>query len=151
MVKLQKENDNAIIKTPKPILFVIELIRQIHFALSEILAPYHGVWQRYFSFVDRTVHRISDWSRYRLSRVIKWILFTILLSFVLGAIYNETPIKALFLTPKAVWAALPVLAQILFAIVFVVIQFVAIFWFLSRGGVDVYFPDDIRTRFNNVS
>ena len=131
-------------------LIGIELVRQIHFALSELLAPYHGVWQRYFGFVDRTIHRISDWSRYRLSRVIKWILFIILLSFVLGAIYNETPVKALFLTPKAVWAALPVLAQILFAIVFVVIQFVAIFWFLSRGGVDVYFPDDIRTRFSDV-
>ena len=38
----------------------------------------------------------------------------------------------------------------MFAVVFVIIQFVAIFWFLSRGGVDTYFPDDIRTRFSDV-
>ena len=29
-------------------------------------------------------------------------------------------------------------------------QFVAIFWFMSKGGVDVYFPDDISTRFSDV-
>ena len=31
-----------------------------------------------------------------------------------------------------------------------IIQFVAIFWFLSRGGIDTYFPDDIKTRFSDV-
>ena len=29
-------------------------------------------------------------------------------------------------------------------------QFVAIFWFLSRGGVDVYYPGDVTTRFADV-
>jgi ATP-dependent Zn protease len=38
----------------------------------------------------------------------------------------------------------------MFAVVFVIIQFVAIFWFLSRGGIDTYFPDDIKTRFSDV-
>jgi ATP-dependent Zn protease len=42
------------------------------------------------------------------------------------------------------------LGQLLFAVFFVIIQFGAIFWFLSRGGVDTYFPDDIRTRFSDV-
>jgi ATP-dependent Zn protease len=32
----------------------------------------------------------------------------------------------------------------------VVSQFVAIFWFLSRGGIDVYFPGDVNTRFSHV-
>ena len=36
------------------------------------------------------------------------------------------------------------------AVIFIVIQFAALFWFLSRGGVDVYFPDDIKTRFTDV-
>lgn len=131
-------------------LVVIELIRQIHFLLAELLAPYHGFWQRYFSFIDSTLHRMSDWTRYRLSRVIKGLLFIALLAIVLGAIYKETPVKALFLAPKALWSALPMLGQLLFAVVFIVIQFVAMFWFLSRGGIDTYFPDDIRTRFSDV-
>jgi ATP-dependent Zn protease len=132
------------------ILLALEAVRQLHFLLAELLAPYHGFWQRYFSFIEKTLLRIGDWNRYRLARVVKGLLLLILLAFVLGAIYKETPIKALFLAPKALWSALPVLGQILFAVVFIVIQFVAMFWFLSRGGIDTYFPDDIRTRFTDV-
>ena len=75
---------------------------------------------------------------------------SILFSIVLGAIYKETPVRALFYAPKALWSALPVIGQLAFAVVFVIIQFVAIFWFLSRGGIDTYFPDDIKTRFSDV-
>lgn len=131
-------------------LALIEIARQIHFLFAENASSYHGLWQRYFSFVDRTIHKISDWNRYRLSRAIKALLLLILLSVVLGAIYKETPIKALFLAPKALWSALPMLGQLAFAVVFIVIQFFAMFWFLSRGGIDTYFPDDIRTRFTDV-
>ena len=129
-------------------LFGIEFIRQLHFLLAELLAPYHGIWQRYFAFVDRTIHRLSDWTRYRLSRAIKALLLVVLLAIVLGAVYKETPVRALFLAPKALWSTLPLLGQLLFAVFFVIIQFVAIFWFLSRGGIDTYFPDDIKTRFS---
>ena len=132
------------------ILVGVEIIRQVHFAFAEILAPYHGVWVKYFEFVDRTLHRLSDWNRFRLSRVIKAILVVALLAVVLGAIYKETPVKALFLAPKALWSALPMLGQLLFAVFFIIIQFGAMFWFLSRGGIDTYFPDDIRTRFSDV-
>jgi cell division protease FtsH len=131
-------------------LFAVEAIRQTHFLISELAAPYHGFWQRYFSFVDRTLHKLSDWTRFRLSRVIKWTLIITLVSIVLGAIYKETPVRALFLAPKALWSALPIIGQLMFAVVFVIIQFVAIFWFLSRGGIDTYFPDDIKTRFTDV-
>ena len=132
------------------LLAIVEIIRQIHFLIAELAAPYHGVWQKYFTFVDNTLHKLSDWTRYRLSRVIKWILMIFLLSIVLSAIYKETPIRALFLAPKALWSSLPMLGQLLFGVFFVIIQFGAMFWFLSRGGVDTYFPDDIRTRFTDV-
>jgi len=132
------------------VLAGVEIIRQIHFFFAEKAAGYHSIWQRYFTFVDKTVHRISDWNRYRLSRAIKALLMVALLAVVLGAIYKETPIKALFLAPQALWSALPMLGQLAFAVVFIVIQFFAMFWFLSRGGIDTYFPDDIRTRFTDV-
>jgi hypothetical protein len=41
------------------VLAVIEVIRQIHFILAEVLAPYHGVWKRYFDFVDRQIQRLN--------------------------------------------------------------------------------------------
>ena len=128
----------------------VEIVRQIHFFLAERASGYHSGWQRYFAFVDRTTHRISDWNRYRLSRATKGLLGVALLAVVLGAIYKETPVKALFLAPQALWKALPLLGQLAFAVLFIVIQFFAMFWFLSRGGIDTYFPDDIRTRFSDV-
>lgn len=131
-------------------LAAIEVVRQVHFILAELLAPYHGIWSKYFAFTDRQIHRLSDWTRFRLSRIVKWSLVVALLAVILGAIYDEPPIKALFLAPKAFLSALPFLGQLLFAVFFVIIQFAAIFWFLSRGGVDTYFPDDIRTRFSDV-
>lgn len=132
------------------ILFGVEILRQIHFLISEILSPYHGVWQKYFGFIDSLLHKFSDWTRFRLSRIIKALIAVGLLSVVLGAIYKETPIRALFLAPKALWSAMPMLGQLLFGVFFVIIQFGAMFWFLSRGGVDTYFPDDILTRFSDV-
>jgi ATP-dependent Zn protease len=143
-------SSTAASKTWLLVLAGIEIIRQVHFALAELLAPYHGIWVKYFAFVDRILHKLSDWNRFRLGRVIKWLVFIALLSVVLGAIYNETPVRALFFAPKALWSALPMLGQLLFAVFFVIIQFGAIFWFLTRGGVDTYFPDDIRTRFSDV-
>jgi cell division protease FtsH len=132
------------------VLVAIEVIRQVHFFVAEFAAPYHGIWQGYFRVIDKTLHKLSDWTRYRLSRVIKWLLFVFLLAVVLGAIYKETPIRALFLAPRALWSAMPMLGQLLFGVFFVIIQFGSLFWFLSRGGVDTYFPDDIRTRFSDV-
>jgi cell division protease FtsH len=132
------------------VLVIIEILRQMHFLISEIAAPYHGIWQKYFQSVDFALHRLSDWTRYRLSRVIKAVILIALLAVVLGAIYKETPVRALFLAPSALWRTLPMLGQLLFGVFFVVIQFAAMFWFLSRGGIDTYFPDDIRTRFTDV-
>ena len=48
------------------LLLGFEAIRQAHFLMAELAAPYHGVWQRYFAFVDRLIHRFSDWTRFRI-------------------------------------------------------------------------------------
>ena len=127
-----------------------EILRQIHFLISEFVSPYHRLWQWYFKSVGRALGIFSDWTRFRISRVIKALIWVAILSVILGAIYKLPPAQALFMAPQALWSALPLIAQLLFAIVFILIQFVALFWFLSRGGIDTYFPDDINTRFSDV-
>ncbi len=131
-------------------LAAIELARQFHFLISEFVSPYHRVWQWYFKSVNRVLNLFSDWTRFRLSRAIKLLVWVAILAVILGAIYKLPPAQALFMAPQALWAALPLIAQLLFAVVFILIQFVALFWFLSRGGIDTYFPDDINTRFSDV-
>ena len=54
------------------------------------------------------------------------------------------------LVPAILWHALPTVIQYAFLLLFTVAQFALLFWFLSRGGVDVYYPDDIKTRFSDV-
>src|SRR4029077_6202081 len=69
---------------------------------------------------------------------------------VTGKIIHTTPILALLRGPQLIWHVLPFVLQIVLLLLIVVGQFAAIFWFMSRGGVDVYYPDDIKTRFSDV-
>ena len=131
-------------------LFSVEILRQIHFLIAEVSAPYHRVWQRLFSAINKGSHLFSDWTRFRLTRVLRIIVYIILLAIGLGIYYKEPPVQAITKAPSALWKMMPFAAQLAFALVFIVIQFVGMFWFLSKGGIETYLPDDIRTRFTDV-
>ncbi|HZC60496.1 MAG TPA: AAA family ATPase, partial [Streptosporangiaceae bacterium] len=134
------------------VLIGLEALRQIHFLISEHWAGYHYFWaHRVFGGAERITHRrLSDWTRFRLWRLITWVFWIAVLAVVLGRVKHETPVDALLKLPSYIWSALPFLLQLVVILLFVVLQFAAIFWFLSRGGVDVYYPDDIKTRFSDV-
>jgi cell division protease FtsH len=133
------------------VLFGVELVRQAHFLVSERSARYHRFWmESVFGRFERRVGRLNDWNRFRMARALKVLLLLVVASVVLGAIYDVTPATALVELPSRVWSWLPMVFQLAFAALFLIIQFVALFWFLSRGGIDTYFPDDIKTRFSDV-
>ncbi|MDX6342269.1 MAG: cell division protease FtsH, partial [Trebonia sp.] len=134
------------------ILIGLELIHQIHFFISEHSAAYNqfwvkNVWGRWARFSDR---KISAWAKFRISRVISWIVVIAVIAIITGKIIHAAPLSALLRIPQIVWSAMPFVVQIVFTLFFVVAQFGMLFWFLSRGGVDVYYPDDIKTRFSDV-
>ena len=134
------------------VLFALELLRQLHFLVSEHWAAYHRFWTvKFFGGFERATHRrLSDWTRFRLIRILKWVFWIAVIAVVVGKVTHSNPVTALVSLPAYIWHALPFVFQLMFGVVFVVIQFGALFWFLSRGGVDVYFPDDIKTRFTDV-
>ena len=133
------------------VLFGIELLRQIHYVLSEHWPAWHGFWsRRVFGGFNRRVSRLNDWTRYRLGRVVRVLVLLAVVGYVLGQIYDQPPTQALFELPATIWSLLPLVFQILFAVVFVVIQFAALFFFLSRGGMETYMPNDIKTRFTDI-
>ncbi|GAA1766581.1 AAA family ATPase [Luedemannella helvata] len=134
------------------VLFGLELARQIHYLISERSAAYHHFWtNRLFGGFERVTHRrFSDWTRFRLARVIKWTVWIAIIALVAGAILKTSPLLALFQAPAIIWSILPFVVQMMFILFIAVGQFVAIFWFLSRGGIEVYYPDDIKTRFTDV-
>ena len=132
------------------VLVALELLRQIHYWISERSATYHQSWKRAWKGFDGVRKKAPPLVRFRLTRLARILVFLVLLSIVLGKIIDESPITALFKAPALVVQALPSILQVVFYMLFAVGQFVAIFWFLSRGGVDTYMPDEIPTRFSDV-
>lgn len=133
-------------------LAAAEAVRQLHFLLSERWSAYHVFWsQKVFGSTDRAIkRRFSDWTRFRLARLIKIAALVVLVAFVAGAALGTSPMLAIFQAPALLWEALPFIFQLAFAFFFIAFQFIGLFWLLSRGGVDTYFPDDIKTRFTDV-
>lgn len=129
-----------------------EALRQLHFLVSERSSPYHRFWTgRVFGGFERWTHRrFDDWTRFRLARAIKIAFWVTLLALVLGAVLEVTLFVALFRAPALIMQALPMALQVLMLMFVLILQFVALFWFLSRGGVETYYPDDIKTRFHDV-
>src|SRR6266511_3065594 len=135
-------NDTASEKWWIFLLGGLELVRQVHYLISERSAAYHRFWtQRVFGGFNRRSARMSDWNRYRLARLAKILVFLAILSIVLGTIFDTSPALALVELPSRIVDALPFVFQLVFG---------ALFWLLARGGVDVYYPDDIKTRFSDV-
>jgi cell division protease FtsH len=139
------------------VLFGLELIRQIHYLIAEHWKRYYAFWNRIWGRGDRARERIDPWTRFRIGRVL-WVLFFL---FVIGSYISHTyvfgpeqrsvsVIEGVLRAPALIMHALPGILQVVFIISIGVLQFVAIFWFMSKGGVQTYMPDDIETRFTDV-
>ncbi|MDQ7904265.1 AAA family ATPase [Phytohabitans sp. ZYX-F-186] len=134
------------------VLIGLEVLRQIHFLVSERWSGYHHFWtHRFFGGIERVTHRrLSDWTRFRIARAIKWAFWIVVFALVAGAALDTSPFLALFQAPAILWQFLPLIVQIVLLMFVLILQFVALFWFLSRGGIETYYPDDIKTRFTDV-
>jgi cell division protease FtsH len=133
------------------LLFGLEVIRQVHYFVCERSAAWNHLWtDRVFGGLHRLTGRISDWNRYRIARVIKIAVILVILAIILAGFYHTSPLVSLFQVPAAIYSALPLLIQIVFGFFFVILQFVGLFWFLSKGGIDTYYPGDVKTRFSDV-
>ena len=64
----------------------------MHYLIAERSAGYYAFWtQKVFGRFNTRTDKINPWTRYRLSRAIKWIVFFIVLSIVLGVIFDVSP------------------------------------------------------------
>lgn len=132
------------------VLFIIELVRQVHFIIAEYVSGYYLAWKRLFEKSDNRVMKIQPWTRFRLARVFRWTFLIYTAAAITGSFIGTSAIEAFIRAPQLLLQGLPFILQIFFYLFIAIMQFVAIFWFLSRGGIDVYMPDDVRTRFTDV-
>jgi ATP-dependent Zn protease len=136
------------------ILIPVEIVRQLHYYLSEKWARYNTFWaEKFFGGIERqTEKRISPWTRFRASRYVKIAIFLLLYGVILNLVAESvnSPIEAITATPRLVRDGLSQIIIFVFYMFFVVSQFILLFWFLSRGGVDVVMPEEIETRYTDV-
>jgi cell division protease FtsH len=132
------------------LLFCIEAVRQLSYLTAERSRRYHRASRTVFARGDRLTHRLSDYSRFRISRAVKWLIAIAVLAIIFGLAYHTSPLLGLFKVPATIIHVLPDIIYVMAIISLGVAQFAAIFWFLSRGGVDVYYPGDVTTRFTDV-
>ncbi|WP_239310043.1 MULTISPECIES: AAA family ATPase [unclassified Frankia] len=132
-------------------LIAIEVVRQIHMLIGERSSEYYVFWtDRVFGRFERRLRQLNDWNRYRIGRALKWVATAAVFAFVYARIKHDSVFNAIIGLPGDIWRAAPFVVQIMFIMFITIGQFALLFWFLSRGGVDVYFPEDIKTRFTDV-
>jgi ATP-dependent Zn protease len=136
------------------ILFGLEVLRQTHYFISERSAPYHSFWQdKVFGGFERFTHEhFKPWTRFRVGRLIRWSFYLLIIGLIIDYFVAEVngPIDALIEAPRLLVGALPFIFQLMFGFLFVAVQFIGIFWLLSRGGMDVILPEEVTTRFDDV-
>jgi ATP-dependent Zn protease len=133
------------------ILMIAECVRQLHYLTEEHSKGYYAFWEHRVFDRSRRKGRLDDWTRYRVGRAFKFFILLLAVSTFLGRLFNTEPVwLGIVEAPARLVFALPFVFQLAFGFFFVIFQFVGLFWFLSRGGIDTYMPDEIETRFEDV-
>lgn len=136
----------------------LEVLRQLHYLVSERAAGYNHFWtQKVWGGWDRFWSRRNPWLRFRLSRLVKRLAVLGVLALIASATWRLSFLDTVIEAPSRIWnilfstsQQLPFIFQIILTLGFAVGQFVAIFWFMSRGGVETFLPDEVDTTFKDV-
>ena len=131
-------------------LFSIDVLRQLHYFVAERSPGYWSVVGRVESTMKSPWNRLTSFTQYRLSRIARFAAIAVLGAFVFGAAFDTEPIAAWMEALVRLWQAVPTILQFVAYLLLAIGQFVAIFWFLSKGGVEVLMPEDIKTSFDDV-
>ncbi len=132
----------------------LEILRQIHYYVSEKRGAYNRFWaEGFFGGMERQAHRrFKPWTRFRLGRYVRVLVFLLIVGAVVDYFVADvsSPIEALIQLPRILARNLQQFIMFLFYPLFLILQFGALFWFLSRGGVDTVMPEEIETRYSDV-
>lgn len=133
------------------VLLVAEITRQVHYFLGERLRGYWAGWLSLTKGLRAPTRRLRADTRHRLGRLGNITLGMFLIGLVLAKFTGASnPISGWMNGIAKFWSSMPVILQASMYLVFAVLQFVAIFWFMSKGGVETVMPDDVKTNFSMV-
>jgi ATP-dependent Zn protease len=138
-------------------LMGLELLRQINYVIEEHSSGYYQFWRRITGRWNHRVDGVNPWTRFRIGRLVNYTLILIVLT-AFVAWRSETPFfETLVNLPSTVVdymfdpiGELPFIFTIALQLVLTVGVFGALFWFMGKGGVETYYPDDVSVRFEDV-
>jgi ATP-dependent Zn protease len=132
------------------LLIWLELGRQFHILAREAVPAYHQFWQRSLRGGPRRPSRMGSWERYRINRVLAVLAVLAAIVAVVAEVNDVTFATAAVALPSYIVKQLPLLATPLVLIVALTLPTLATLWLLGQGGYQVYFPDEVTTRFDDV-
>ena len=135
----------------------LEVLRQIHYVIEEHSSAYYQFWRRITGRWNHRVDGINPWTRFRIGRLVNYTLILVVLT-AFVAWRSETPFfETLVNLPSTIVdymfdpiGELPFIFTIALQLVLTVGVFGALFWFMGKGGVETYYPDDVSVRFEDV-
>ena len=131
-------------------LLGVEVARQILIFFAERSRRFYSLVLAAVKILAFPTRRVSERGKANLARIGFWFIVLGIYAVTASKFTGTSPVQAIFDLPSMLFKALPLLGQLAFAFFFIIFQFVGLFWFLSRGGVETYFPEDIKTRFDQV-
>lgn len=144
----------TVIGTTLFVLMGLEVLRQFHYYISERWAAYNHLWSNsVFGGMERALQAMmTDWTRFRLARLFKIFLFFMVIGTGVMIIVDgvTNPIDGLIAIPGLIGQYAFIIVYMIMIMSMMVGQFALMFWFLSKGGIDTVFPEDIETRFTSV-
>ena len=141
------------------ILFGLEVLRQLHYLVCEHSAGYNQFWEQHvWGAWSRRMDKVNPWRRFRMNRMFKWVVFTIIAGLVLawkwGTTFWEAIAEApgrffdiLFVNPVA---GLPLFFTLIVTAMYGLFSLVIFFGIFMIGGIETYKAGEIKTRFRDV-
>jgi ATP-dependent Zn protease len=132
-------------------LIVAEAIRQLGYIIAEKSSGFHAFLTELIdNFTKSNEKSMSAWTRFRLARTFKVLLGLAIVSSLISSHYHVPALYAIFLLPHIIAVNTPILVQVALYMVIGLGSLVLMFWGSTKGGIDVHFPGDIKTRFSDV-
>jgi cell division protease FtsH len=133
------------------VLIWLEIGRQLHYLASESIPAYHRFWRdRVFGVLESRAERMGPWQRYRLNRLVALVVVLAATSLAVSSVTGDPPATALLSLPGRL-ASVPIEVVLIIGLVLMVgLSAIIPMWIVSQGGYQVYFPDEVATRFEDV-
>ncbi len=138
----------------------LEVLRQIHYVISEHAHGWHAFWQhKLFGGWDRRLSKLNPWNRYRLQRATKRLLIVTVFGLFFASKWRVSFFEALAETPRhfshtffdPMTANMPLFWSLIVAMTFGVFSLLLMFSiFFMDSSIETFKPGEIKTRFRDV-